>query len=128
MSPRLIVILGDPTWRLASLFTTCKSDMAVSAIRCCCNKIYVGKTSRRVKTRITEHRSNMLCRIVGAPLVWHFMGKEHGPRFHWGGGLYKSYHHNENVLLKKEVRWVLRLQTLASHRLNTNLGFIILLS
>lgn len=40
-------------------FITCSTEFVIYAIVCPCKKIYVGRTSRKLRTRFGEHRRNM---------------------------------------------------------------------
>lgn len=57
--------------------TNCNSTDVVYLITCPCGLRYVGMTTRKVKQRICEHRSNIRCRKVTTRLSEHFLEKNH---------------------------------------------------
>lgn len=84
---------------------------------------YVGKTTRALKTRIAEHRSNIRNHDTKSPVAVHFTMKKHNvsslkyvgieqvklpPR---GGDI-------NSLLLKREAFWIYTLGTLAPKGLN----------
>lgn len=40
-------------------FFTCNSSNVIYTIKCPCGKMYIGQTSRAIKIRLTEHKSNI---------------------------------------------------------------------
>ena len=108
-------------------FTTCSSPFIIYAIQCPCPKIYVGKTIRPLKIRIGEHLSNIRNNKVGAPLTQHCTEKQHSHTDLKFWALEKLNISNEKLLLKKEVGWMLRLDTLKPKGLNEDLELLPLL-
>ncbi|KAL2099357.1 hypothetical protein ACEWY4_005837 [Coilia grayii] len=105
---------------------TCNSINVIYMIKCPCGQAYVGKTCRTLKTRISEHRSNIRNNNEKSPLAVHFKKLGHtlsSLRFigieqvktHRRGG------DTENQLLKRECFWIHFLQTLAPKGLNEEL-------
>lgn len=108
--------------------TTCASEGVIYAIRCECPLIYVGKTSRCLRIRITEHKSSIKRKDIHSPLAIHCTQKGHmmhSLRF-WAiekvdrnprGGDY------EKLLLQRETMWIHRLNCIAPFGLNEQLDF-----
>lgn len=100
-------------WRQLS-FTNCNSTNLIYLIICPCNKSYVGMTTRKLKIRISEHKSNFRCKKTVTRLMKHFVDANHKPdEFSWTV-LEKPYipSHISDVpkfLFMKEQRWVYRL-------------------
>ncbi|XP_078504074.1 uncharacterized protein LOC144762705 [Lissotriton helveticus] len=99
--------------------TNCNTENVIYLITCPCKLRYVGMTSRKVKLRICEHRSNVRCRKPTTKMSRHFLELNHTPNDmrwtiieHLDGG-----HNNNNRLFEKEQRWVHRLGT---HQLGLN--------
>ena len=103
--------------------TTCASQGVVYAIKCPCPLLYVGKTSRPLRTRITEHKSAIRRGDTKAPLVEHFINKSHSDselRF-WAIELIKPHPRGgdlDRTLLQREARWIDFLGTTAPNGLN----------
>ncbi|XP_069473373.1 uncharacterized protein [Ambystoma mexicanum] len=104
-------------------FATCISTGVVYAIKCPCGKLYVGQTSRAVKERITEHKSNIRCKNVKSPLARHFLQSSHTVaqvkymvlevvKKSYRGGDYQS------TLSRREKYWIDLLDTLSPRGLN----------
>ncbi|XP_078496440.1 H-2 class I histocompatibility antigen, Q7 alpha chain [Lissotriton helveticus] len=49
----------------------------VYAIKCPCGKMYIGKTERKIKIRITEHKSRIRNENMTSPLVAHWKEARH---------------------------------------------------
>ena len=56
---------------------TCKTKFVVYLLKCPCGYIYVGKTKRELKTRITEHKSNIRNKDEKSPVARHFNEAKH---------------------------------------------------
>ena len=92
-------------------------------LKCPCGLTYVGKTSRPLKTRISEHRSNICNKDTKSPVAIHFterrynvsalkyLGIEHVKQFNRGGDI-------NSALLKREVFWIYTLYTLSPRGIN----------
>lgn len=92
-------------------------------LTCPCGLSYIGKTTRALKTRISEHRSAIRNGVTSSPVAVHFMNAKHNisslkyvgienikcPRR--GGNV-------DNLLLKRELFWIYTLNTLAPRGLN----------
>ena len=60
-------------------FSNCNTPNVVYRIKCPCNLLYVGMTSRKVKLRIIEHCSTIRCRKATTKLTTHFVEMNHTP-------------------------------------------------
>ena len=100
------------TWTLKTM-TNCNSERVIYLITCPCGLRYVGMTTRKIKVRILEHRSNIRCKRSTTKMLTHFDEKGHGPNdFSWTVLEQSPAIPNlEQSLLRKEQRWVFRLQT-----------------
>ena len=56
---------------------SCSSTNCIYMLMCPCNLAYVGQTSRALKTRISEHRSNIRCKNPKSPVAVHFNNAGH---------------------------------------------------
>ena len=103
---------------------SCKTEGIIYMIRCeRCNMAYIGKSTRALKTRITEHRSAIRRKDPSSPVAVHFaspghdessfsyMGIEAVKRPRRGGDL-------DNLLLKRELFWLFTLNTLEPNGMN----------
>lgn len=108
-------------------FSSCSTRMCVYLIICKCNYCYVGSTRRRLKVRITEHKSRIRNAIPDAPMVQHFLDRRHSPEdFKFvvleivsltadkGDDVFKK-------LMQQEPFWIFKLQTLHPRGLNTHM-------
>ncbi|XP_069481316.1 uncharacterized protein [Ambystoma mexicanum] len=71
-----IVTINHRPWKLRG-HTTCNSKNVIYAVMCPCKKTYIGKTTRPVKLRISEHKSRIRTRNLSSPLVAHFVEHLH---------------------------------------------------
>ncbi|XP_069505846.1 uncharacterized protein [Ambystoma mexicanum] len=76
-SRTLQVDIGLKKLWLQKTFTNCNSSNVVYAIWCPCGKMYIGMTKRKVKVRISEHRSCIKNKVMTAPMVGHFVVMNH---------------------------------------------------
>nr|XP_055053423.1 uncharacterized protein LOC129438630 [Misgurnus anguillicaudatus] len=102
---------------------SCSTTNVIYMLTCPCGLSYIGKTTRTLKTRISEHRSAIRNGITSSPVAVHFMNAKHNvsslkyvgiesikcPRR--GGNV-------DNMLLKRELFWIYTLNTLAPRGLN----------
>ena len=85
--------------------------------------LYVGKTSRALRTRISEHRSNIRCGDMRNPVAAHFkqMGHSISSLRYWGiekvNRPARGGDHNR-LLLQRESYYIYSLNTMAPHGLN----------
>ena len=101
----------------------CKTTNVIYMLKCPCGLAYIGKTSRALKTRISEHRSNIRNHDKKSPVAVHFSTLKHSvstlsyvalehvqlPRR--GGDI-------NSLLLKRELYWIYSLNTLSPNGLN----------
>lgn len=64
------------TLKICGVITCCMA-FVVYLIKCPCGLAYIGKTSRPLRTRISEHRSNIRCGDVRNPVAAHFLAAGH---------------------------------------------------
>ncbi|XP_073721933.1 uncharacterized protein [Misgurnus anguillicaudatus] len=102
---------------------SCKTANVIYLLRCPCGLCYIGKTSRPLKTRISEHRCAIRHRDPKSPVAQHFTDLRHSvstlqyigieqvkyPRR--GGDINK-------LLLQRELYWIYTLNTLSPKGLN----------
>ncbi|XP_078540042.1 uncharacterized protein LOC144825001 [Lissotriton helveticus] len=98
--------------------TNCKTTNIVYLLICPCNKGYVGESSRSVCTRITEHKSAIRTRKINAPLVSHYLDKDHKPEdIQWvvlEKIVAKAGINIDKIRRKREVFWIFTLDTFKS--------------
>ncbi|XP_078509911.1 uncharacterized protein LOC144769621 [Lissotriton helveticus] len=58
-------------------FMNCRTRNVIYLISCPCDLIYIGETSREVRTRMNEHRSAIRTDKKGAPLTEHWKKMKH---------------------------------------------------
>ena len=102
---------------------TCTSTHVIYLLRCPCGKAYVGKTSRALKTRISEHRSTIRNGDEKSPVALHFKKAHHNVSALRYLGIEKIQFPRrggdiENLLLKRELWWINYLKTMAPIGLN----------
>lgn len=105
---------------------TCASTHVVYLLKCPCGLAYVGKTTRKLKQRISEHKSSIRRNDRDYPVAVHFNDAQHDvctlrfcgieqvpppPR---GGD-------HDKILKQREAFWIHTLQTLAPKGLNDEL-------
>ncbi len=56
---------------------SCKTANVIYLLRCPCGLCYVGKTSRPLKNRISEHRCAIRHRDPKSPVAQHFANSRH---------------------------------------------------
>lgn len=102
---------------------SCSTKNVIYMLKCPCGLAYIGKTTRPLKTRITEHRSNIRNHDHKSPVARHFTQFSHTvsslkyigieqitpPRR--GGDV-------NALLLKREAYWIYTLNTLVPRGLN----------
>lgn len=94
--------------------TNCNSANVIYMITGPCGLRYIGMTSRKVKTRICEHRSNIRCKRNTTKLTDHFLTTGHTTNdMTWVviEQLESNRHNLQNALFEKEQSWVYRLWT-----------------
>lgn len=102
---------------------TCSTTHVVYLIRCPCGLAYVGKTTRALRTRISEHRSTIRLGDERSPVAAHFKRAGHNVSAlrYVGVELVKKParggDHNRK-LLQRETFWIHYLNTLSPNGLN----------
>ena len=82
---------------------------------------YVGQTSRKMKTRLTEHKSNIRTNISTSPLAQHWWNSGHSIpqlRFQILESMPGDVLDLHNRLLQREAFWMYSLDTLSPKGLN----------
>ena len=102
---------------------SCGTSNVIYLLTCECNKSYVGKTRRALKTRISEHRSAIRNCDERSPVAMHFklaqhpvsslryIGIEHVTLPRRGGDI-------DNLLLRRELWWIEYLGSMAPRGMN----------
>ncbi len=103
------------------------SANVIYLLRCPCGLCYVGKTSRPLKNRISEHRCAIRHRDPKSPVAQHFANSRHSAstlQYIWIE-VVKSPRRGGDInilLLQREAFWILTLDTLS---LNEDLYILI---
>lgn len=105
---------------------TCASTSVVYLIRCPCGLAYVGKTSRQLKQRMSEHKSSIRRNDRDYPVAVHFNDLKHDiSSFRFIGieqvSLPKRGGNLDILLKQREAFWIHTLQTLMPKGLNDEL-------
>ena len=105
---------------------SCKTHHCVYLIRCPCSMGYVGMTTRPLKTRICEHRSDIRTGDLRNPVAAHFMQAGHSVSALRYTGIERVEQPRrggdwESLLRRRETYWQYELQTL--HPKGMNLDF-----
>ncbi|XP_061486987.1 uncharacterized protein LOC133387048 [Rhineura floridana] len=108
-------------------FSTCNTPNFINIIQCSCPKLYVGQTSRVLKKRIGEHISNIKNNRVGAPLTEHYINCRHSLTDFSFWAVEKVNTRSTHILLRRELAWILELDTLTPSGLNGELELLPLL-
>lgn len=103
----------------------CNSMNVIYSIKCPCGLLYIGKTERKIKIRIGEHRSMIRNKNTNSNLVAHWLEANHSiaqVKFM----VIEKVQHIEGIdmnqfLLQKEVFWTKRLGTMVPLGLNDKL-------
>ncbi len=87
-------------------------DNVIYLIRCPCGLAYVGKTSRPLRTRISEHHSNIRTGDMRCPIASHCRQVGHNVSVLQYIGIEKpSRGDYENTFLQRECFWIYTLNT-----------------
>lgn len=104
-------------------FINCATALVLYIIECLCKNVYVDKTKHPLRFRISEHLKSIRLKEE-TPVAQHFIlchdGKPIGMRFKGFFALDWSACRGDydNVLLKTEKYWIIRLNTLQPNGLN----------
>lgn len=102
---------------------SCHTPNVIYMLKCPCGLAYIGKTTRPLKNRISEHRSNIRNHDQKSPVALHFSQAQHNvstlkyigiEQVH----LPKRGGNIDNILLKREAFWIYTLDTLSPRGLN----------
>ncbi|XP_069486826.1 uncharacterized protein [Ambystoma mexicanum] len=104
-------------------YSTCLTSGVIYMLKCPCGKVYVGQTKRPVKSRLSEHKSNIRCNNQYSPVARHFNMQKHTiaqlkyqvlevVKRPTRGGDYQS------LLLQREAYWIDKLSSLQPWGLN----------
>ena len=107
------MIFTDGTgWELRG-FTNCNTSGVVYLITCPCGLQYVGMTTRKVKLRISEHRSIIRYHKQSTKLTAHLLEMNHtADDVKWVVlEALMPWNDLEKRLFEREQRWVFRLST-----------------
>ncbi len=101
-------------------------------IRCPCGLSYVGNTSRQLKQRISEHKSSIRRKDINYPVAAHFLSFNHDVSSLCFLGIEKVLvplrgGDIETLLLRRELFWIVTLQTLSPLGLNDEALFNVML-
>lgn len=110
------------TYHIKSVIS-CNTKNVIYMLKCPCGLAYIGKTTRPLKQRISEHRSSIRNNDRKSPVAVHFHQAHHNvsalrytgieqvqlPRR--GGDI-------DNILLRREAFWIYSLDTLSPNGLN----------
>lgn len=123
------IIMRDRQFQVKyNTFSTCATEGVVYLIKCPCTPplLYVGKTTRSLRTRLLEHQSRLRLKILEAPLVEHFVRMGHGESDFVHTVLYVGREHGEaleNELLRTETYWINYLKCISPQGMNMNVDF-----
>ncbi len=102
---------------------SCKTANVIYLLRCPCGLCYVGKTSRPLKNRISEHRCAIRHRDPKSPVAQHFANSRHSVSTlqHIGIEVVKCPRRGGDInilILQREAFWIFTLDTLSPRGLN----------
>lgn len=101
----------------------CNTPFVVYLLKCPCGLAYVGKTSRPLRTRISEHRSNIRCGDTRNPVAAHFLAAGHNVCTLRYTGIERVERpprggNHDRLLLQRETYHIYALNTMSPHGLN----------
>lgn len=99
---------------------TCKTTHVVYMIKCPCSLAYVGMTTRALKTRISEHRSDIQTGDMRKPVAAHFKQMSHNVSMLRYIGIERLEYPRRGgdrtrLLQQRETFWIHKLKTLQPH-------------
>ena len=105
---------------------TCRTKYVVYIIKCNCGFYYCGKTFRELRTRITEHKSDIRTKDEKSPIARHFNNTGHDIcTLRFQGIEYinplKRGGDRDKLLLQREAYWIHYLNTVYPKGLNEEL-------
>lgn len=100
----------------------CSSQYVIYLLECCCNKQYVGRTIQKLRCRITKHRANIRNAIMQHSVSRHISQYHQGEKhpftvtpIDW---VSTSFSNRFQILQRREMYWIFKLQTLVPNGLN----------
>lgn len=112
-------------------FSNCNTKFLVYLLECACTLRYIGSTQRPLRVRIQEHVSRIKNQTREAPIVQHFLDKQHVFNDLKVSVLEvveaKQTIDHQKLLLQREVYWIYRLNTLYPNGLNSETDFSVFL-
>lgn len=102
---------------------TCNTSNVVYMLKCPCGLAYIGKTTRPLKNRISEHRSNIRNNDPKSPVAVHFSQAHHNVSTLRYLGIEQVKISNRGgdlnaLLLKREAFWIYTLNTISPKGMN----------
>lgn len=102
---------------------TCNTCNVVYMLKCPCGLAYIGKTTRPLKVRISEHRSSIRNKDPKSPVAVHFSTANHNVSSlrYFGIELLQPFRRGGDInlqLLKREAFWIYTLDTISPKGLN----------
>lgn len=102
---------------------TCNTCNVIYMLKCPCGLAYIGKTTRPLKVRISEHRSSIRNKDPKSPVAVHFSTANHNVSSlrYFGIELLQPFRRGGDInsqLLKREVFWIYTLDTMSPKGLN----------
>uniref|UniRef100_A0A803SUQ2 Reverse transcriptase domain-containing protein n=1 Tax=Anolis carolinensis TaxID=28377 RepID=A0A803SUQ2_ANOCA len=106
-------------------FTTCASENVIYLIICPCKFLYVGMTSRALRTRIQEHKSRIRNGCTDSTLYTHFQEKAHSDESFKFFVIekVKPTGDNKRLLLQRESFWTFKFNSVFPKGLNDRIDF-----
>ena len=111
-------------------FANCSSCFVVYKLTCPCGYFYVGRTKRRLKDRLGEHKTAIRTKNPNYPMAVHYDAANHGdPSSLKAMALEVIPHHIRRgdrlkKLLQRETFWIVSLQATKFPGLNDEIDFI----
>ncbi len=111
---------------------TCSTRNVIYMLKCPCQKIYIGKSLRQLKLRISEHKPNIRRQDITSSVARHFNEMGHDIKqlecigieevfvSRRGGNINKE-------LLKREAFWIHKLKSLTPNDMNEELELSVFL-
>lgn len=100
---------------------TCNTINVVYMLKCPCRLAYIGKTSRPLKNRISEHRSNIWNNDSKSAVAVHFSQAHHNVNMLQFVDIEQIKMSNRDanaLLLRREAFWIYTLNTVSPRGLN----------
>ncbi|XP_063796437.1 uncharacterized protein LOC134958036 [Pseudophryne corroboree] len=118
--------VNNDTYRIND-FITCQSKNIIYGIECACGLLYVGRTSRNLKTHLAEHvyniRKGLETHSLSAHFKTHHEKRECFIKRFWGIEQVKPTWRTKDLerrLAKNEMNWIFKLNSLQPKGLNTD--------